>query len=160
MNRLVTVLFVGLVLLASTACSSKLPPPKGLQEPVKLEAIRGYNPDPQVVEIEVNRQEYIDAVREPGMLSNIRLIRVFSHQSTTVGDAPEYRVFDIQPGSPYWLLGLRVGDVLVAVEGWVLIDPERFAPYVKMLQVENGTELEVRREDHPLLLRVTLVPPV
>jgi len=159
MKRKIAYIIAILFLTTATSCSRSLPPPPGPQEPVKIDEVRGYNPNAEVVEISIDRERFIASLREPQNLARIRLIKVFSHQSAAVGGTPEYRVFDILPDSPYAMLGLRVGDVLVAVQGWVLIDPDRFPPYVQMLQFENSTELEIRRENEPLLLRVNIAPP-
>ena len=147
------------VLLILTSCSSsrsRVPD----YEPTRIDEARGFNSNPRVIDISIPRPDYITSVREPGMLARLRLVRVFSQQSSAVGGTPEYRVFDIQPDSPYAMLGLMVGDVLVAVEGWVLFEPDRFPRYVQLLQFENSSELEIRRADEPLLLRISLTPPL
>ena len=125
---------------------------------VLLEEVQGAPTDLRPIAIEVNRAAYKKAVAQPSSLQQIRIVRIYSHDPTIARTVPAYRIFDIAPGGVYDQLGLRVGDTLLAVDGWVLFDADKFAAFASLLEYSNEASLEVRRGEEAVKLQISLLP--
>lgn len=111
--------------------------------------------DPSLVEEKtLDREEYNEAFASPNAINKARLIQVFSRRP----GAPEYRVFDVRQGDPFYQLGLREGDVLLAANDFLIFDIDRFRAFVNLARAANATELLVRRKGKVVLLKRLLVP--
>lgn len=130
---------------------------------------RGFSPDPdsprlrrpspliEAVNLTISKKTYDSALRGSGSLNKIRLIQIYTRGNETAGVIPEYRMFDIQPGSVYSMLGLATGDVLVTANDYMVVNPSTFPTYVSLLRNEKSGQIEIRREGKPLLLRYTFI---
>ena len=109
----------------------------------------------KIVEQNITREDYrVAAAAEDS--ARIRLVPITRSARDETG-FPEYRLFSIVQGSPYALLGLKNGDVLVTVQGYTLVDSSTFAQYAKLLISENEARLIIRRSGEMMELRTKIV---
>ncbi|MBX7144421.1 MAG: hypothetical protein K1X79_08235 [Oligoflexia bacterium] len=109
----------------------------------------------KTVAISISRKNFIAAVERGPSANKIRFVEVFKSAREGGGNGvPEYRLFDIIPGSVYDQVGLRAADILVAANGLVLYDTSRFAEYVvKYIPQLPDASIEIRRDGQALLLK-------
>ncbi len=111
------------------------------------------------INLVVSRTALFKALELGAPINNIRLVPVFrgsGGSSSTEDPAPEYRFFDVNPKSGYYLLGIRTNDVLVSVEDHILYKPQNFPEYVRrLLDVQRGW-IEIRRGGEAMLLSYTM----
>lgn len=122
----------------------------------KIDDLRLAKPELKVVTRRVPRDRYLQAVENQTTLRSIRLVPILKNAAGGT-PIPEYRVFDIQPDSAYTLLGLENADILVAAEGFVVLEPEIFPQYVSLLREQQNARIEIRRANQPLVLDVQFV---
>lgn len=122
----------------------------------KIDDLRLAKPELKVVTRRVPRDRYLQAVENQTTLRSIRLVPLLKNAAGGAS-IPEYRVFDIQPDSAYTLLGLENADILVAAEGFVVLEPEIFPQYVALLREQQNARIEIRRANQPLVLDVQFV---
>lgn len=112
-------------------------------------------PNAKTVEISVKREELIARLKN-GAASKVRVIPTYSRSSEQSNSYPRYRIFDIEPTGPYYLLGLRDADILIAAHDYVVFDPRSFPAYVSLLTNEERTALQIIRNDEALVLNVKI----
>ena len=126
-------------------------------EPRFISDIRPVPPTHKVVSYSIQRQDLRKALtrlRE----SPIRLVPVFQSVSTT--ESFEYRIFDIDGGGVYGLLGLENSDIIVAANEFLIKDPKQFPLFVQLLERENTATIEIRRNGEARLLKYAFIPTV
>jgi len=148
------VLFVSGVFLVSgsTGCSSN-----AVNQGKKLSSVRTPDPSRKPIEMQVSRPALRKAIADSGSLNRARLVEVFFREQELGGSPPEYRIFDITPGSAYEILGLKNADVLVAAEDYIVPSAAVFRSYIGMLANQREGSIEIRRMGQPMLLHYTLV---
>lgn len=105
-------------------------------------------------EMTVPRSEFVKRLRERGTVDGLRPVAILKGQSYEVQAFPEYRLFGIKKGSVYELLGLQNADILVSAQGFIIRDSRIFPEYIALLKNQPAAEIEIRRNDRPLLLKV------
>lgn len=150
--------FVVLLLLSvSTGCSSFFMGRNENGEGVRLSQIRGEDTAAKSYRVKMSRK-VIERALEHGSVEDIRIVRIQrSMQSLAQIDVPEYRIFSLRERGPYRTLGLKNGDVLVAVEDYIVFDPWRFKRYVQMLPSQESAQIQIRRYGRPVILNYTFV---
>jgi type II secretory pathway component PulC len=140
---------VVLILSMVTGCSFR----KGTAPESKspLSQVRSAPANMEEQNVTVSRDEYQRALQSRNLVEAIRLVPTLRSDGSTL---PEWRLFSIQPGSPYALLGLRNSDVLVSAEDYAIYDAYRFPLYIKLLESRPSGTIEIRREEQPILLQV------
>ena len=141
-RRLFVVAVVGLM----TGCAMVAP------QPGDLTKTRPTDPRSEVKEIQVPRDEFTRRISQPESMNNIRLVRVYL-KSAADGEVPEYKIFNLQTGGPYSLLGLQNGDVLISAQNFVVRQPFQFVEFVKLMSGEPSPTIQIRRGVVPLELR-------
>jgi len=133
-------------------CAAKLS-----NEPIEISSIRPVLPNTKLVQFKVSRQEYLTAMGRNELNHKARMIEIF--QSADIGSPaiPEYRFFNILPRSVYWVLGLRTADVLVGAHDLVVRSPVAFERYISVLSLEKSSQIEVRRDGQPTLLKFEFI---
>ncbi len=121
---------------------------------IKLSQIGAHN-DRKIVSQRIDREGFTRSVEESGALSRVRLVPVYGAKTDKY---PEYRLFGIQKGDPYYLLGLRNGDVLRAANDYILFDESKFAPYVSLLRYANEGFIDIYRQGEALQFKYTIMP--
>ena len=105
----------------------------------------------RVVEKTIPRNQLAAAIDLPHTINTFRLVQVFNGSADTT--MPEYRLFDVKPGSLLELLGLQTADIVVGANDYPIDLPSKFGIYLSMLRNENGAQIEIVREGDPLLLK-------
>lgn len=145
--------------LASTSCSlHSRSTDGGKGTGILLEEVQGAPTDLRPIDISVQRALYKRALAQPSSLQQIRIVRIYSHDPMMAQTVPAYRIFDIIPGGVYDQLGLQAGDTLLAVNGWILFDADKFAAFASLLEYSNEASLELRRGDEAVKLQISLLP--
>lgn len=124
---------------------------------VKLSTVRPAPTDRATVNLEISRQTLKAATEQPGALRSMRVVQVFKGSDESGTTYPEYRIFNIAPGTAPQLLGFENGDVLVSASDYVVYNPDAFRRYLAALWNEPAAEIEIRREGKPVLLKYTFV---
>ncbi len=121
----------------------------------RLSTIRPGAVPPREVRAEVSRAQLQAALERAGAANAIRLVSTFRRAEASPSGAPEYRLFDIQPGSPYALLGLKNADVLIGVNDFAITNPRGFPQFMQAVIRESGVTFALRREERPFTLAVS-----
>jgi hypothetical protein len=99
-------------------------------------------------EIAINRGEFKNIlVKGPGVM-RIRLIELFSGANTR----PRYRVMGYDKMGPYEMLDIQPGDVLLAANNYVMMNPSLFPDFVRLLSDTNGGTVHILRHGRELIL--------
>lgn len=126
-------------------------------EPRFINDIRPVPPTHKVISYSIQRKDLRQALTR--LRENpIRLVPVFQSVSTT--ESFEYRIFDIDAGGVYGLLGLENSDIIVAANGFLIKDPKQFPVFVQLLERENGATIEIRRNGEARLLKYSFIPEI
>lgn len=117
----------------------------------------------QVTAMHISRAKLDQAVSRGASLNALRMVEVFRRADEAGPNmTPQYRLFDIQPGSVYDLVGLKTNDILLAADGLVVFDPLGFKAYVTTVlrAVPDGrvSEIFISRLGVPMRLQITTVP--
>ena len=110
----------------------------------------------EVVPMEISMQVYKEHLNRGSDLNRARLIEIFSRNQTNE-TYQEFRFFDIQKGSVYWLLGMRTGDVLLSANEFVVPNAQTFWQYLNLLQFEEQAQIEILRSGKPFLFKYQFV---
>lgn len=137
---------------ALTACSARPPP-----APTLISSIRPQLPNTKVIEFRLPRQEYFAALGRDELNRKVRIIEIFQSAREATAGIPEYRFFNVVPKSVYGVLGLRSADVLVGAHGYIVQSAKAFYRYLFAMQSEQRSEIEVRRDGQPILLKFEFV---
>lgn len=124
---------------------------------VKLSEYRIADPKLQTKKLAISRARFRQSLAKPNALGRLRMVKVFKRASEQSLPYPIYRLFGISKGDPYFLLGLRSGDILVAANDWVIFDPARFTQYVYLLQGEKTAQIEIERMGQSMLFEYHFV---
>jgi hypothetical protein len=150
--RIVAVL---VIITALSACSATNP--VAPSRAVEINSVRQPLEGIQTEKVTVKRSQYTDIYLRGGNINRARMVEVFTHGVEE--HIKEFRLFDIQPGSVYDLLGLRTADVLIAANGFVVPDQETFWRYLWLITDKQVKPfIEIRREGSPITLQYTFVP--
>lgn len=125
--------------------------PKGA---VLIDSRRKTPVDRQTVVIHV-RYDDIKKAQSNTELNKMRVIPIVLSVAQSNGSAaPEYRLFfDNKKGGLFNLLGLQNADVLIAANGYVVFNPNQFLRYLASLPFNDGTFIEIIRNEKSLLLQ-------
>ena len=140
------------VLLLGAGCSAL-----GPQEPKFIEDIRPIPPILKVNSFTIQRRDLSEALEQMSD-APIRLVPVYQSVSST--QTYEYRLFNVSPDGVYGLLGLENSDIIVAVDRYLLKNPNQFSAFVRLLVNENEATIEIRRGGEGRLLKYSFVPAV
>jgi hypothetical protein len=147
----VRLLCVG-VLVAVAGCA-----PRGPREPKFIEDIRPIPPVLKVNSYTIQRRDLFEALERMSD-APIRLVPVYQSVSST--QTYEYRIFDVSQDGVYGLLGLENSDIIVAVDRYLLKNPNQFPAFVRLLSNENEATIEIRRGGEGRMLKYSFVPAV
>ena len=117
------------------------------QKPVRFSEVAGKGIESlgTVYKASISREKFKEAVQNDHLLTRIRMIELLRPADARV-PWPEYRVLDILKGSPYYILGVRHDDVLVAVDDYIVWDKSKFIQYMVLVQDLPGGQITIRRE--------------
>jgi type II secretory pathway component PulC len=118
-----------------------------------LSLIRGELPGTEIVELQISRAEFDKASARQEINSKARIIQIFKGSSIASG-IPEYRLMGIEPGSIYYLLGLRTADILLGAHDRIIVNPGVFKDYIVALKSTDSSSIEIRRSEQPLLIKL------
>lgn len=110
-----------------------------------------------VEEIVVSRVDLKLALGNELKTAQIRAVEVFQSSSGVPQQFPNFRLFDIQDGSVYALLGLKNADILVAINERAVVASHVIGQVVRLLPNEKSVTFEVIRSGKSTLLKVRFV---
>lgn len=109
-----------------------------------------------VFESEITKRDLKRALTDELKTAQMRAVEVFQN-SSSAQNYPSFRLFDIQPGSVYDLLGLKNADIVVAINQRVVVNNGVIAQIVRLLPRENDVSFEVLREGKSTFLKIAFV---
>jgi type II secretory pathway component PulC len=142
-------LFCALALLSG--CSAR-----DAQGPVLLSSVRQPSALRSEDVITIPRTQVIEVLDSKRSINFIRLVQIFARHPEPSRVLPQYRMFNIRPGSIGDLLGLENGDILVAANDYVVFDPNKFQQYLELFRIEKDPFIEIIREGKPMVFRYQL----
>ena len=129
-----------------------------VQEGTGSQLISSVRPTPEgitILEKTVSRGEVMRALEASRGSTNVRIVPLVTSAAQAPA-TPEYRIFNVRPGSIAELLGLRNADVIVAAHDYVIQAPNQFYNYLQLLSSQKATAVEVRREGKPIKLALVI----
>lgn len=145
--------FAVLLLAACAGCSPRGFSAPGEGDPVKI----GMAPSAQIEERQINRSDFRQALSGGGSAGEFRLVEVYRRNQEFSAPVPEYRVFDVNVGSPIALLGVKNGDLLRGANGFAIYNVAGFREFVRLVGREDSVTLDIERGDQPVRLAVRFV---
>jgi type II secretory pathway component PulC len=128
-----------------------------IREPKFIDDIRPVPPPMKVLHYSIQRKDLQEALVRQGV-NTIRLVPVFENLS--ISQSYSYRLFDVQEGSAYSLLGLQSSDVVVAADRYLIKRPDQFPQFVSLLAGMNEASIEIRRGGESKLFKYSFLPAV
>jgi type II secretory pathway component PulC len=150
MKRVIALSLVAIMGILVGGCSSS-----SLREPRYIDDIRPVPPPMKVLHYSIQRKDLQDALVQQGV-NTIRLVPVFENLS--VSQSYTYRLFDVQEGSAYALLGLQSSDVVVAADRYLIKRPDQFPSFVSLLAGVDEATIEIRRGGESKLFKYNFIP--
>ena len=103
------------------------------------------------VELSIPRKKLQKALTRGSEANEIRLVQVFRREDQPL---PQYRLFSVQHGSIYDLLGLQETDILLAADDHVVFEPAAFRTFVvQYLPTQNDASITLMRDGVAMLYR-------
>ena len=131
--------------------------PSSIREPKFIDDIRPVPPPMKVLHYSIQRKDLQEALVRQGV-NTIRLVPVFENLS--ISQSYSYRLFDVQEGSAYSLLGLQTSDVVVAADRYLIKRPDQFPQFVSLLAGMDEASIEIRRGGESKLFKYNFLPAV
>ncbi|MCB0320771.1 MAG: hypothetical protein KDD60_07565 [Bdellovibrionales bacterium] len=108
-------------------------------------------------QVRISKEKFSAAVTEAAGLPEVRVVPVFRRTAERqFSGVPEYRIFQVHPSSPFALMGVHDGDILLALHDFILLDPEVVPFFPRALLVDRNTSLLIRREGKLINLQIEL----
>ncbi|NDC37654.1 MAG: hypothetical protein EBZ48_06330 [Proteobacteria bacterium] len=97
----------------------------------------------KVEERRVSKAKFLATLKQGEGSNEVRLVSVFRREGQRL---PQYRIFDVRPGSAYQLLGLEDGDLLLAADDRIVYDPAGFRTFVvEYLKGQSSATITISR---------------
>ncbi|MEY4667376.1 MAG: hypothetical protein RL518_75 [Pseudomonadota bacterium] len=128
-----------------------------IREPKYIEDIRPVPPPMKVLHYSIQRKDLQESLLRQGA-NTIRLVPVF--ENISVNKSYSYRLFDVQEGSAYALLGLQSSDVVVAADRYLLKRADQFPSFVSLLAGVDEASIEIRRGGESKLFKYNFIPAI
>jgi type II secretory pathway component PulC len=106
--------------------------------------------------ITLPRSQVVEVLDSKRSINFIRLVQIFARHPEPSRVLPQYRMFNIRPGSIGDLLGFQNGDILVAANDYVVFDPNKFQQYLELFRIEKDPFIEIIRDGRPIVYRYKL----
>lgn len=120
---------------------------------------REASPGAREQKLEIPRASYRTRLEQGGDVNKFRLIQVFTGSEEASTTQPQWRVFDVRRGSVCEMLGLKNADVILAANGRMFVDPEKFVAYLSLLAAEKTASIQLKREGQELLMNYVFLDP-
>ena len=146
------VMALGIVVVAMLVggCSAS-----SIREPKFIDDIRPVPPPMKVLHYSIQRKDLQDALVQQG-INTVRIVPVFDNLA--VSQTYSYRLFDVQEGSAYSLLGLQSSDVVVAADRYLIKRADQFPTFVGLLAGVDEASIEIRRGGESKLFKYSFIP--
>lgn len=108
---------------------------------------------------EIPRASYKAALDKGGDVNRVRLVQVFSGARDPSAEEPQWRIFDVRPGSVCELLGIRNADVILAANGHMFRDSGKFAAYLALIAAEKNAQIQLRRDGQEFVMNYVFLDP-
>ena len=117
------------------------------------------SPGAKEQKLEIPRASYKAALEQPGSGNKVRLVQVFSGGKDPSSEEPQWRIFDVRRGGVCDLLGLKNGDVILAANSRMFLNPAKFAAYLALLAGEKQASIQLKREGQEHLMNYVFLDP-
>lgn len=104
------------------------------------------------IDLSVKRSDLLIALGDEYKTSKMRAVEVFQNSTSGASKSPVFRLFEVESGSVYDLLGLREADMIVAINQRIIVAPHVIGQIVRLLPKENQIEIEILRGGKSYLL--------
>ena len=125
-------------------------------EPVSIASIRPAPAGIETVALHVPKDELARALETGRGAANVRIVPLVTSAAQAPA-SPEYRVFNVRPGSVAAIIGLKNADVLVAAHDYVVQSTQQFYNYLQLLRMQEHSSIEIRRDGKPIRIEVTFL---
>ena len=105
----------------------------------------------ETIETDISAESYEQALSGYSV-NKIRLVPI-THSATGGEGVPEYRLFSIDEGSTYDLVGLKNADILLSLDGYILTDMDKFPIYMTLVKNQGYGQIEIKRDKRIYLLK-------
>lgn len=123
---------------------------RGLSSAVKYSKLKPNEPA-QEIPVQIKRTRLVEVLKDQD-LNRARLVEVFPREGS-----PAYRLFDVQPGSVYIMLGLSGSDTILAADDYVINDGRQFLEFISVLPNESRASIRIKRGGQTMLLNIQLI---
>ncbi len=146
MGRLITLL---LCIFLCLGCAASSTDTSLRTKPPAAEAVK--------IELTVSLQELNLALGEEYKTAKLRPVEVFQNSSSGGMHSPVFRLFDVEKGSVYELIGLKEADIVVAINERIVVAPQVISQIVRLLPKEKSIKFEVLRSGKSYLISTKFV---
>lgn len=143
--------FLAVICLINGCASPKVSPSS---VPEKFDTSRYYARSTDNIarqEISLDRTKLKSMLSRADSADRIRLVELFSGSNVT----PRYRVLNFEPNGAYSLLGLKIGDVILAADNFIIKDPALFPKFVGLMSEAPSSTIHILRGGKELILSYT-----
>jgi S1-C subfamily serine protease len=125
-------------------------------EPISIASIRPSPAGIETIALHVSKDELARALETGRGAANVRIVPLVTSAAQAPA-SPEYRVFNVRPGSVAAIIGLKNADVLVAAHDYVVQSTQQFYNYLQLLRMQEHSSIEIRRDGKPIRIEVTFL---
>ena len=125
-------------------------------EPVSIASIRPVPAGIETITLNVSKDQLARALETGRGAANVRIVPLVTSAAQAPA-SPEYRVFNVRPGSVAAIIGLKNADVLVAAHDYVVQSTQQFYNYLQLLRMQEKSSIEIRRDGKPIRIEVTFL---
>lgn len=146
---------IGILIAISIFCGCSVSKRTLDKEPVKFDSSRFYARTTDNIAkqpISIDRSKLKSLLSRADSADRIRLVELFSGSNVT----PRYRVLNFEPNGAYSLLGLKIGDVILAADNFIIKDPALFPKFVGLMSETPSATIHILRGGKELLLTYSI----
>ena len=145
-------LFALILLVSVTGCSVL---GSGNGQGTLISTVRPVPTGIEVISIQLTTTQISTALEASRGSENIRLVPLVTSAAQAPA-TPEYRLFNVKPGSIAALIGLKNADTIIAAQDYVIQAPSQFYNYLQVLPLQKSSSVEIRRDGKPIRIESTI----
>jgi hypothetical protein len=108
------------------------------------------------IDISLNKDEFIQILKEGGDNNKVRLVRIY-HRGESTDSPGKYRLLDVKDDGIFAYMQLKENDLILAADDYIIPKPIVFWEYIKLIPSVGKASVEVERGGNNLLLNYVFV---
>lgn len=109
---------------------------------------------PKVIKRTIPEGKLEDAIQRSIGNRRMRVVRIYRRNS--IQSIPEHRVFDVTKGSPFDIIGLRSGDIILGVNDRLILEPAVMELYPQAVLQDKTSTITFNRNDELFQIKVVV----